>query len=169
LDPPGEYITGQLADTYDITVKARGTKNDGYTPGGAARVFAMNCHIDGQCNGDPDLGSPNESCGGREKAVKVKWDCNTRTAFLSITSWLFRTMIRPSGATTVAVVISNSVSQTRCLSKNWPFWILITGRVRKRPSGYITKACLRLWKTFCPHNSNIFSCFCLSVCLLQDC
>jgi hypothetical protein len=64
---PGEYITGQLADTYGVTIKARGTRNEGYTPGGAARVFDTNYPIDGQGNGDPDLGSPNGSCGGPGK------------------------------------------------------------------------------------------------------
>jgi hypothetical protein len=65
---PGEYITGQLADTYGVTIKARGKKKGGYTPGGAARVFDTNYPGDGRNGiGDPDLGSPNESCGGPGK------------------------------------------------------------------------------------------------------
>jgi hypothetical protein len=62
---PGEYVTGQLEDTFGVTIKARSQGGNGYTPGKAARVFDTNNPGDGRNGiGDPDLGSPNESCGG---------------------------------------------------------------------------------------------------------
>jgi hypothetical protein len=62
---PGEYVTDQLEETYGVTIKARSNNGKGYTPNQAARVFDTNYPGDGRNGiGDPDLGSPNESCGG---------------------------------------------------------------------------------------------------------
>jgi hypothetical protein len=62
---PGEYVTGQLEDAWGVTIKARSKNGNGYTPSQAARVFDTNYPGDGRNGiGDPDLGSPNESCGG---------------------------------------------------------------------------------------------------------
>jgi hypothetical protein len=62
---PGEYVTGQLLDTWGVTIEARSQGGNGYTPGQVARVFDTNNPGDGRNGiGDPDLGSPNESCGG---------------------------------------------------------------------------------------------------------
>ena len=58
----GDYITDQLEDLYGVTITAAGSSGSGYTPAGAARVFDTN--ITGGVQGDPDLGSPNEGCGG---------------------------------------------------------------------------------------------------------
>ena len=57
--PSGTYVTDQLKDAYLISISAEG----GHTPGGAARLFDTS-NPGTKAIGDPDLGSPNEACGG---------------------------------------------------------------------------------------------------------
>jgi hypothetical protein len=56
---PGQYVTDQLWDAYRVRIQATG----GYSPDGAARIYDTS-NPDGA---DPDLGSPNEDCGGPGK------------------------------------------------------------------------------------------------------
>jgi hypothetical protein len=56
----GQYITNQFYATHGVTISAK-SWNGGYTPNGAARIFdTSNPGEFG--DGDPDLGSPNQTC-----------------------------------------------------------------------------------------------------------
>jgi hypothetical protein len=39
---PSQYVTDELEETWDITIRARGKSGRGYTPGGAAHIFDTN-------------------------------------------------------------------------------------------------------------------------------
>jgi hypothetical protein len=60
---PGQYVTDELEGAWGVTINAVDDGGSGYTPGGAARVFDTN-NPGTSGSGDPDLGSPNESCSG---------------------------------------------------------------------------------------------------------
>jgi hypothetical protein len=63
---PGQYITTELMETWGVKIRAVGKANgnkNAHTPGNAARVFDTNNPVGGG-HGDPDLGSPHNSCGG---------------------------------------------------------------------------------------------------------
>jgi hypothetical protein len=60
--PRGQYVTGNFVLSHGVSISAK-SWNGGYVPGGAARIFDTS--DPGEIGvGDPDLGSPNESCGG---------------------------------------------------------------------------------------------------------
>jgi hypothetical protein len=56
-----DYITDELQAKYGVMISAEATR-DGYTPGGAARVFDTQNPRSGS---DTRLASPNRDCGGR--------------------------------------------------------------------------------------------------------
>jgi hypothetical protein len=58
----GAYIRNQLKTQYGISIYAS-SWGGGYRPGGAARIFDSSNPGSYEL-GDPDLGSPNESCDG---------------------------------------------------------------------------------------------------------
>jgi hypothetical protein len=59
---PGTYISDELWDEYGIKFSTE-SSNGGYRPNNAARVFDTT-NPGNWTNGSPDIGSPNEACGG---------------------------------------------------------------------------------------------------------
>lgn len=57
----GQYITDDFKTTHGVTISAT-AKSGGYTPSNAARIFDSS--NPGGSDGDIDLGTPNNSCGG---------------------------------------------------------------------------------------------------------
>lgn len=60
--PRGQYIKNEFYASHGVKILAR-SWNGGYTPNNAARIFDTSDPGD-YGDGDPDLGSPNQSCGG---------------------------------------------------------------------------------------------------------